>query len=101
VAEGGSDVRDIYHAGLGVVLTEGKLMESYVEFGYGRNDVFVDQRPRFKVDAFLSMPGPKGVSPFAQVVIDADFGDRGDSIQSFFGLDIDIFEAWSSAPSTS
>ena len=46
------------------MLTKGDLQDSYFEFGWGKNDVF------------------------------ADFGPRADSIQSFFGVDIDIFDAW-------
>jgi hypothetical protein len=32
--------------------------------------------------------------PFAQIVIDADFGDKPDTIQSYFGFDVDIKEIW-------
>lgn len=91
---GGSDVKDINHVGAGVVLTKGDLQDSYFEFGWGKNDVFADGERRFKVDVFLSLGGGAAVSPFAQFVMDADFGPKADSIQSFFGVDIDIFEAW-------
>ncbi len=96
VAAGGSDVKDIHHVGAGVVLTKGRLQDSYFEFGWGKNDVFADGEQRYKVDVFLSLGGGGAVSPFAQFVMDADFGPKADSIQSFFGVDIDIFDAWGS-----
>ena len=85
VAAGGSDVKDIHHVGAGVVLTKGRLQDSYFEFGWGKNDVFADGEQRYKVDVFLSLGGGGAVSPFAQFVMDADFGPKADSIQSFLG----------------
>ena len=96
VAGAGGDVRDIHHAALGLVLTRGVLKHSYFEIGRGVNDVFADGKARYKLDALLSFNKvddnreSNAISPFAQIVIDFDGGDGADSIQSYFGFDLDI-----------
>ena len=95
VAGRGGDAVDIHHGALGVVLTQGNLANSYVEVGYGKNALFAVNPWRFKIDGFLSIgPARAAVKPFAQLVIDADFASGADSIQSFFGLEIDVFRAF-------
>jgi hypothetical protein len=97
VAGRGGDVVDMHHAAFGVALTRGGLMGSYVEAGYGVNDLFLAHRRRFKVDGFLSINiRDKAVRPFAQIVIDSDFKDGPDTIQSYFGFDIDVRKVWQS-----
>ena len=86
----GGDVRDIHHAGLGLMLTNGPLVGSYFEIGRGVNDVFLDGRKRFKLDALLLFDTRRAVTPFAQLVVDTDMGNGPDSIQSYFGFDIDV-----------
>ena len=90
VANNGGDVVDMHHVGIGAILSRGKFQNSYIEVGYGKNDIFSDHQKRFKVDALLSMNTGKAVFPFAQIVVDADFGDRPDSIRSYFGFDISV-----------
>lgn len=90
VASNGGDVVDMHHVAVGVNVTHGKLRDSYIEIGYGKNDIFADCRPRAKVDALLSLDIGKSISPFAQIVVDADMGDRPDSIRSYFGFDVDV-----------
>jgi hypothetical protein len=95
VAGRGGDVVDMHHGAIGITLTQGSFAHSYVEIGYGRNELFLANPRRWKIDGFLSMgPDDKAVRPFAQIVIDADFGDGADSIQSFFGLDVDVRDVW-------
>jgi hypothetical protein len=92
VANNGDDVIDMHHVALGIVMSRGLLQDSYVEMGYGRNDVFSDRHSRFKVDAMMSLDINKPITPFAQIVVDADFGGRPDSIRSYFGFDINVKE---------
>jgi len=95
VAGLGGDIVDLHHAAVGLTLTEGTFMDSYIEVGYGTNQLFTSHSRRWIVDAFLAIGNPEsGIRPFAQMVIDADNGAGADSIQSFFGLDIDILKAW-------
>ena len=98
VANNGGDVVDMHHVGVGVMLSRGTFQNSYIEVGYGKNDIFSDGRKRYKFDALLSMNTGKAVSPLAQIVVDADLGSGPDSIRSFFGFDIDVRELFKRAP---
>ena len=100
VANNGGDVVDMHHVGVGVIMSRGPFQNSYVEIGYGKNDIFSDGVKRYKFDALLSMNTGKAISPFAQIVVDADLGNRPDSIRSFFGFDIDVRELFK-PPATS
>jgi hypothetical protein len=94
VADKGGDIVDIHHVGAGVMLSKGTFRDSYVEFGYGRNDLFEKNHHRKKIDAFLTFSKatePKA-KPFFQLYIDSDFGTGPDNIQTFFGLDINVLE---------
>lgn len=96
---GGGDARDLYHGAIGATAVSGPFNGSYLEFGYGRNDLLETKKNgRFKIDAFFSLhpqyvplPGFKNISPrlrpFAQLVADVDLGGAADSISSFFGID--------------
>lgn len=95
----GGDSADQHHIGLGAIAVSGPLLGSYLEVGYGRNDLIVtDPRGRFKIDGFLSVHpeavpllhkiiGDARIRPFAQLTVDADFGSGADSLQTYFGLD--------------
>jgi hypothetical protein len=97
---GGGDARDLHHAAIGATAVSGPFNGSYLEFGYGRNDLLETKKNgRFKIDAFFSLhphyiplPGFTKISPrvrpFAQLVADVDFGGAADSIESFFGVDL-------------
>lgn len=87
----GSDSVDNHVVAVGVIATNGKMSGSYVEAGFGRTDLFFDRSSkRWKVDALLSFSVAQDwVRPFAQIVVDSDFGRGSDSIQSFFGIDFD------------
>lgn len=94
---GGGDVADAHHVAIGVTLvSDGGFQDSYLEAGFGRTDLF-QERPgrRFKFDGLLSwkvnfLSDKLGIFPFAQITVDADFADGPDSIQSYFGLDLDM-----------
>ncbi len=87
------DVVDSHHVGLGFILTKSRLSGSYLEVGYGRNDLFAqDSRHRWKIDGLFSVELFKGVDFFAQLTADTDVGPRSDSVQSYFGFDFNIIE---------
>ena len=68
-------------AAVGVVATNGWMSGSYVEIGYGQTDLFDPNRGRWKFDGLLSFNvADDWLSPFAQIVVDTDFGDGSDSI---------------------
>ena len=95
VAGRGGDVIDMHHAAVGIMLTGGGFKHSYLEMGYGTNGLFLNNPHRWKIDGFLSMgPDDAVVRPFAQMTVDADFKDGPDSIQSYFGFDIDVRHIW-------
>jgi hypothetical protein len=95
VAGRGGDVVDMHHGALGLIMTTGDMAGSYVEIGYGTNELFLTNPHRWKIDGFITFGSRSAaVKPFAEVVIDADFNDGADNIQSFFGLDIDVREAF-------
>ena len=94
VAGRGGDLVDMHHAGVGLRLKEGVFADSYFEVGYGRDDLFVKNTGRTRIDAYLTFgraSTPKA-KPFFQMVIDSDFKPGPDNIQTFFGLDLDVLE---------
>jgi hypothetical protein len=95
-ANKGGDVIDMRHVGVGLVMSAGTFQDSYLEIGYARNDLFQPptNHSRLMLDALISISPTEQAKarPFLQIVIDSDFGDGPDDIQTFFGLDIDILE---------
>ena len=82
----GSDSVDNHLVAIGVVATNGGMSGSYVEAGFGRTDLFFDRsNGRWKFDALLSFSVAQDwLSPFAQIVVDSDFGDGSDSNSELF-----------------
>lgn len=91
VSDSGQDVMDDHKVGIGVRLTEGRFQNSYLEFGYGRSQIFhVNPNRRFKIDGYLSIEVNDNTAFFAEMVVDSDFSNGADSIQSFYGIEFDI-----------
>ena len=91
VSKGPDDAADMHHLGLGVISTKGPFQGSYLDAGYGRTDLFATRRRRrFKFDALLTRRITEGISFFAQMFVDGDFGRGSDSVQSYFGFDFDL-----------
>lgn len=90
----GGDLIDIHHVGVGLILSETPMRESYFEIGYGRNDLFEKKYRRTKIDGFLTFSRNDNahIKPFFQFTVDSDFGGGSDNIQTYFGLDIDVLE---------
>jgi len=101
VADHGGDVVDMHHAGLGAVIIGGPFINSFLEVGYGRTDLFLRHRVRrFKVIAkavwspLQQITGLMGASLFAKMVADTDLGTGADSIQTYLGVSCSLGRAF-------
>jgi hypothetical protein len=88
------------HFALGLLANEGNYAGSYIEAGWGKNELFTKRWNRLKVDGLLSfslerIPGIGNLGRFfVQMVIDNDLKDEGpDSIRTYFGFDVDLKSA--------
>jgi hypothetical protein len=85
---------------LGIVVTSGKFKHSYVESGWGRNDLFrTHAGRRFKMDGYLTWDlnqsmSQYGITPFVEMTVDSDFGPGSDSVRSYFGFNVDLSKLW-------
>jgi hypothetical protein len=81
---------------LGAIATSGRFQGSYLEAGYGKNDLFVTHRGRrIKMEAYLrwdlsQWTKTHGVSPFIRMTVDSDFGAGSDSVRTSYGFDFDL-----------
>lgn len=95
VSEFGGDLVDVHHVGAGLTVTGGDYAGSYIEFGFGRTDLYKENSGRrLKVDAYLSWTvglfEAFGAYPFAEITVDSDFGKGSDSVQSYLGIDFSL-----------
>ncbi len=90
VTDDDDDVADVSHLGIGGTLTNGDYQGSFLELGYGRNDLLTEQKyKRVKINArVVKRFKGKGIIEglFAQISTDVDFGDGVDSVQTYLGL---------------
>jgi len=98
--EDAPDVFTSIHFALGLLANEGNYAGSYIEAGWGKNELFTKRWNRLKVDGLLSfslerIPGLGGLGRFfVQMVIDNDLKDEGpDSVRTYFGFDVDLKSA--------
>jgi len=85
------DAVDVHHVGLGLTTTKGRFIDSYLEAGFGRTDLFERKRKdRWKLDGLLSIDIGRGVSFYTQILVDADAGFGSDSVQSYYGFSFDL-----------
>jgi hypothetical protein len=97
------DAPDVYssvHFAFGLLANAGNFAGSYVEAGWGKNELFTKRWNRLKVDGVLSfgmdrIPGLSNLGRFfVQMMIDNDLKDEGpDSVRTYFGIDIDLKSA--------
>jgi len=94
------DVFTSIHFALGLLANEGNYAGSYIEAGWGKNELFTKRWNRLKVDGLLSfslerIPGLGNLGRFfVQMVIDNDLRDEGpDSVRTYFGFDVDLKSA--------
>jgi hypothetical protein len=99
VSGGGGDVVDDHSISIGALAVGGRFEGSFLQFGYGRNDLFLRKsNQRYVVDALLSIdpqyiPGLRNVDrlrPFLEFTGNFDGGGGSDSIQTWFGLDFEF-----------
>jgi hypothetical protein len=91
VAGSDGDAKAAHHVGVGARTVGGAMQGSYLEFGFGRTDLFiVNRNRRFKFDGMLQRELTGGFSLFAQLFADVDLKEGSDSIQSYFGLNFDV-----------
>ena len=93
------DAKAAHHVGLGAQAVGGAMQGSYLEFGFGKSDLFkLNRNRRFIFDGMLVRQlGDTGFSLFAQLYADVDFRDGSDSIQSYFGLNFDVSKLFGGA----
>jgi hypothetical protein len=89
------------HAALGLLADAGPFAGSYFEAGVGKNELFSGTNwRRLKIDGLLSFSLEKLVRVtdssrfFIEMLIDNDLGGGADSVQTFFGVDVDLKTAF-------
>lgn len=91
VADAGSDALDQHAVTVGGIVTAGAFQGSYVDVGWGRSDVYaLTPTPRLRVDGYFNLGRFRAVSPFVQIVLDADLTHGADSIQTHVGAAVDL-----------
>lgn len=85
------DLIDDHHITFGAIVTKGEFVDSYLEVGLGKSDLFADHpNRRLVIDGHLSRQIKGGVYFFAQMTVNSDLGHGSDSVQTYFGLDFDL-----------
>ena len=85
-----------HHVGLGLAADAGSFEDSYLEVGWGKNELFSKDWDRLKISGLLSfslerIPLWRDLGRvFVEMTIDNSLGSGPDSIRTFFGVDIDL-----------
>lgn len=90
---GGDVISDDTYLAVGVLETDGPFSNSYFSAGVGRTDLFHHHAcPRLKLDGFLSTRISRSdkMRPFFQMTVDSDAGRGADSVQVYFGADVNF-----------
>ena len=94
-----SGVYRSHHIGVGLAADGGSFDSSYLEVGWGKNELFSKEWNRLKVAGLLSFSMDKlpiwrdTGRLFVEMTIDNSLSDGPDSIRTFFGVDIDLRKA--------
>ena len=89
-----------FHFAPGLVANAGPFEGSYFEAGVGKNELFSSRWNRLKIDGLLSFSLTKipvvgsGSRVFVEMMIDNDLKDGPDSVRTFFGVDVNLQEAF-------
>jgi hypothetical protein len=94
IAQGG-DAYDTHGLAAGFLATTGRYADSYLEAGWGRNDVFqLNRYRRNMVNGFLTWSSAplqlRGMRPFVSIQVDSDLGRSADSIQTSLGVTFNL-----------
>lgn len=90
----------VFHGDLGVLAKEGNFEGSYIQAGWGKNELFSPKWNRLEIEGLLnfSMGKIPGVGDtvrfFVQMQIDNDVNDGPDSVRTFFGIDLNLKNAF-------
>jgi len=88
-----------HHLGVGLAADGGSFDDSYLEVGWGKNELFSRDWNRLKIAGLLSfsmdrLPIWRDTGRlFVEMTIDNSLSDGPDSIRTFFGVDIDLRKA--------
>jgi hypothetical protein len=88
-----------HHVSLGLAADGGSFDGSYLEVGWGKNELFSREWNRLKIAGLLSfsmdrLPIWRDTGRlFVEMTIDNSLSDGPDSIRTFFGVDIDLKKA--------
>ena len=88
-----------HHIALGLAADAGSFDGSYLEVGWGKNELFSRDWNRLKIGGLLSfslerIPLWRDLGRiFVEMTIDNSLSDGPDSIRTFFGVDIDLKKA--------
>ncbi len=94
-----SGVYRSHHVGIGLAADSGSFDKSYLELGWGKNELFSKEWNRLKIAGLLSFSMDKlpiwrdTGRLFVEMTIDNSLSDGPDSIRTFFGVDIDLRKA--------
>ncbi len=89
VSDGPDDVAGVHHLGLGAIITQGKYKGSFLEIGYGVNDLILensDQRLKLNGRVIKKLGSKSRTGLFAHISVDVDGSDGSDSIQTYLGV---------------
>jgi hypothetical protein len=88
-----------HHAGIGLAADAGNFDGSYLEVGWGKNELFSTEWNRLKIAGLLSFSIDRlpiwrdHGRLFVEMTIDNSLSDGPDSVRTFFGVDIDLKKA--------
>jgi hypothetical protein len=97
VSGSGGDVMDSHQKiAFGLLATNGRFQDSFLETGWGKSDVFIlHPGRRFKIGGYLSWDlstwmKNHGMKPFLELTLDSDFGKGADSVRTYYGFNFDL-----------
>jgi len=89
----------VFHADVGLIAKTGNFKDSFLQTGWGKNELFSTKWNRLKIDGLLSFSMGKislgeTVRFFLEMQVDNDVNDGPDSVRTFFGIDVDLKSAF-------
>lgn len=95
VAGSGSGAVLMNHAGVGLMITNGRFLHSHLEAGLGRTNLYLrDPNRRLIVEGYLEWQskifGAIKARPFVEMNVDSGLGSGADSIETYIGIKFDL-----------
>ncbi|MCB1053367.1 MAG: hypothetical protein KDC71_22385 [Acidobacteria bacterium] len=86
-----SDVIDNHELSFGLQIDKNKYAGSYLDIGFGRNDLFVvHPQDRWKIEGMVTWQTEQNFRPFLNFRADTDLGYGSDSVQISLGFAWDL-----------